>query len=406
MLIYEFKLQGTTAQFQAIEEGIRVTQFVRNKCLRLWRDERSTKPYDLNKYCAILAKDFEFASKLNSQARQAAAERAAFAIQRFYERCKLKARGEWTSKVGYPQFQKDCRSIEYKVSGWKLSDDRKRITFTDGLGIGTLKMVGTRDLCWFDAKQFKRVRVLKRADGYYAQFCVDAERRESVEPSGKAVGLDVGLSHFVTDSGGQRVENPRFLKKAQKNLKRLHRRVSRKAKGSSNRGKARNRLGRGYLKVTRQRKDFAVKTARCVVKNNDFIAFEDLKIANMVRNGCMSHAIHDAAWGQFVGYVGYYGQVFGKVVVAVAAAYTSQDCSGCGARVQKALSTRTHVCPQCALVLDRDWNAAKNILTRGLEKVSHEDFQIRRGTPESTLGEIVSDIACDAMVVEPRIPRL
>ena len=116
MLIYEFKLQGKPSQFQAIDEAIRTTQFVRNKCLRFWIDGKDVKPYDLNKYCAVIAKEFEFAAKLNSQARQSAAERAAFAIKRFYAN-----RQEGKAKKGFPRFQKDCRSVEYKTTGWKLS---------------------------------------------------------------------------------------------------------------------------------------------------------------------------------------------------------------------------------------------------------------------------------------------
>ena len=398
MQIYEFKLQGSAQQFQAIDEAIRTVQFVRNKCLRFWIDGEKVKPYDLNKYCAILAQEFEFACKLNSQARQAAAERAAFAIKKFYDNCKTEK-----AKKGYPKFQKDNRSVEYKTTGWKLSDDRKRITFTDGCGIGTLKIVGTRDLNWFDLKQFKRVRIVRMADGFYVQFCIDAQRKEVVQPSGVALGIDVGLLHFYTDSEGRTVEAPEFLRKVEKKLKRLHRRVSRKEKSSANRRKARNALGRGYLKVSRQRKDFAVKTARCVLMSNDVIAFEDLQIANMVKNHHLAKSICDASWGQFINYAKYYGQVFGKIVVAVPPQYTSQDCSGCGARVQKTLSTRTHQCPNCNLMLDRDHNAAINILSRGLELRSQTENT--GGQPGiNAWGESVSPLLAEAVLVEPRIP--
>lgn len=117
MIVYEFKAIINKHQAVAIEEAIRITQFLRNKCLRFWVDNEKVKPYDLNKYTAVLAKEFEFADKLNSMARQAAAERAAFAIKRFYNNCKAKVPG----KKGYPQFQKNNRSLEYKTSGYKLS---------------------------------------------------------------------------------------------------------------------------------------------------------------------------------------------------------------------------------------------------------------------------------------------
>ena len=117
--------------------------------------------YDLNKYCAVLAKEFPFTNQLNSMARQAAAERAWVSIQSFYDNCKGKVSG----KKGFPQFQKDCRSVEYKTSGWKLSDDRKSIIFTDKKGIGKLKLKGTHDLNFYQPDQIKRVRLVKRADG-------------------------------------------------------------------------------------------------------------------------------------------------------------------------------------------------------------------------------------------------
>src|SRR5256885_1275659 len=109
VLIYEYKLDATKAQYHAIDEAIRVVQFIRNKCLRLWMDERDISNNDLQCFCAVLAKEYPFATNLNSQARQVAADRARFAIQRFYENCKTKKPG----KKGYPQFQHDNRSVEY-----------------------------------------------------------------------------------------------------------------------------------------------------------------------------------------------------------------------------------------------------------------------------------------------------
>jgi putative transposase len=137
--------------------------------------------------------------------------------------------------------------------------------------------------------------------------------------------------------------------------------------GSANRKKAINRLGRKHLKVSRQRKDFAVKTALCVVKSSDFIAYEDLQVRNMVKNHKLAKSISDAAWSQFAQWLQYLGKVYGKTVVAVAPQYTSQDCSTCGTLVHKALSVRTHVC-ECGAVLARDHNAALNILAKALRQ--------------------------------------
>lgn len=218
MLVLEFKADGKTLQFNAINEAIRVTQFIRNKSIRFWMDGNAKSCFDLNKYTAVLAKEFDFANKLNSQARQSAAERAWSAIARFYDNCKKQIPG----KKGFPQFQKDCRSVEYKTSGWRMAENRRSITFSDKCGIGKLKLKGTRDLHFYQPDQIKRIRLMKRADGYYVQFCVSVDRSESVEPSGNAIGLDVGLNDFYTDSNNQTIDNPRFLRKGERRLKWLN----------------------------------------------------------------------------------------------------------------------------------------------------------------------------------------
>src|SRR5438270_7472681 len=365
MLIYEYKLDGTQAQYAAIDEAIRIVQFIRNKCLRLWMDTRGTNQNDLQCYCAVLSKEFPIASRLNSQARQASAARAWFAIERFYDNCKHKKPG----KKGYPRFQHDNRSVEYKQTGWKLSPDGRHITFTDGCGIGQLRLVGnpSQKIEAFPPAHIKRVRLVRRADGYYAQFGVAAQRALVHQPSGKQVGIDLGLRSFLTDSQGHTIENPRHLRKAEKKLKRLHRHLSRKHKGSKNRKKARRVLAKGYLKVQRQREDFARKQANALISSHDLIAYEHLQIRNLVKNRHLAKSISDAAWGRFLTWVKYYGTVHGVPVLAVEPAFTSQQCSGCGSMVRKSLRVLTHVCPPCGLVLGRDHNAAKNILQKALE---------------------------------------
>lgn len=366
MLVLEFKAYGKSKQFKAIDEAFRTVQFIRNKALRFWMDGLGKSQYDLNKYCAVLAFDFPFCNELNSMARQASAERAWSAIARFYDSCKKQIPG----KKGFPQFQKNNRSVEYKSTGWKLSPGRKYITFTDKKGIGSLKLKGTRDLHFYQPDQFKRVRIVKRADGYYVQLCVSVDRSFTVEVTGSAIGLDVGLKEFYTDSSGEMIENPRFLRSGERRLKMAQRRVSKRVKRSKNRRKAIQILGLRHLKISRQRKDHAVKLARCVITSHDVVAYEDLRIKNMVRNHCLAKSINDASWYQFRVWLEYFGKVFGKITIAVTPNGTSLECSSCGTVVKKGLSTRTHIC-QCGTMLDRDHNAARNILRRGLSTVGH-----------------------------------
>jgi putative transposase len=251
-------------------------------------------------------------------------------------------------------------------------------------------MKGTRDLNFYQPDQIKRVRLVKRADGYYVQFCIQVDREEVIEPTHRTIGLDVGLESFYTDSLGNKVENPRFYRTGEKKMKRSQRLVSRKVKGSSNRHKARVKLARVHLKISRQRKDHAIKLARCVITSNDVVVYEDLRIKNMVKNHCLAKSINDAGWYQFRVWLEYFGKVFGRITIPVSPAYTSQECSNCGVIVRKSLSTRTHVC-QCGCVLDRDHNAGINILNSGLGKAGQaltsvlaESFRSGSPTMETT----------------------
>ncbi|KOP26240.1 transposase [Hapalosiphon sp. MRB220] len=370
MLVLEAKLKGKQSQYNSIDEAIRTVLFVRNKALRHWMDNKDVGKNDIQKLCAVLAKEFDFANKLNSMARQASADRAWLAIKRFYDNCKAKK----PNKKGFPRFKKRGHSVEYKTTGYKLSADRKYIIFSDGFNIGKLKLIGTRDLSFYSVKQIKRVRIVKRADGYYCQFCVDFERKEKHQHNGNQIGIDVGLEFFYTDSEGRTIENPRLLRKSEKSLKRKQRRVSKSKKGSSNRRKAVNKLAKKHLKVSRQRKDFAVKTARTLVQSNDLVVYEDLQVKNMVKNHHLAKSISDASWSLFTDWMDYYAKVFDTWAIAVAPHYTSQDCSVCGTRVKKSLSTRTHKCNECGTVMHRDHNAAIIILNKGLKStVGHTE---------------------------------
>ena len=138
MLVFEMKVYAKKVQYQRMDEAIRTAQFIRNKALRYWMDNKGIGKYDLSAYCKVLAAEFPFAHKLNSMARQSSADRAWAAISRFYSNCKKKIPG----KKGFPRFKKHSRSVEYKTSGWKLSENRKEVTFTDKFEIGTIKLKG------------------------------------------------------------------------------------------------------------------------------------------------------------------------------------------------------------------------------------------------------------------------
>jgi putative transposase len=205
------------------------------------------------------------------------------------------------------------------------------------------------------------IRLVRRADGYYCQFCIDVEVKDIQPLTGNEIGLDVGIESFYTDSNRYQEANPKFLRKVEKSVKHAQRRIYKKKKGSSGRKKARAIFARKHLNISRQRNEHAKKVARNVCKSNDLVAYENLQVRNLLRNHCLAKSIADASWYLFRQWIEYFAGKFGKLAVAVAPHYTSQKCSSCGVIVKKSLSTRTHVC-SCGCNLHRDENAAINIL--------------------------------------------
>jgi putative transposase len=211
----------------------------------------------------------------------------------------------------------------------------------------------------------KTVTISREADGWYVIVsCADVPV-QPLPPTGNETGIDVGLKVFLVTAHGVVFENPRHLRKAERYLNRCQRRVSRRKRGSNRRRKAVVLLAKAHQHVQRQRVDFHHKTALALIRVNDTIYLEDLRVANLVRNHRLAKSISDAGWAAFRAILEARAVCAGRRVIAVPAQYTTQDCSGCGERVSKSLSIRTHVCHACGVVLDRDENAAKNILWLG-----------------------------------------
>ncbi|MGB3208684.1 MAG: transposase [Crinalium sp.] len=287
MLVLEYKAVVNKKQQLAINEAIRTTQFVRNKALRYWMDapkEAKVNKITLSNYSTALRKEFEFVKELSSMACQAAAERAWTAIARFYNNCQKGKPG----KKGFPRFQKDNRSVEYKTCGWSLHPTKRRITFTDKKGIGEVKLLGKWDIHTYPAKSIKRVRIVKRADGFYVQFCLSIDVQKESRTGDGEIGLDVGLEYFYSDSNGHHEPNPQFLRKAEKAIKHAQRQISKKEKGKNQRRKAIQRYTRKHLKVSRQRNEHSKRLGRCVCKANALVAYEDLIVRNMVKKSLSS----------------------------------------------------------------------------------------------------------------------
>jgi putative transposase len=216
-----------------------------------------------------------------------------------------------------------------------LNPSKRRINFIDKKGIGEVKLLGKWDIHTYPVELIKRVRIVRRADGYYVQFCVKVDNQQSCPVTTSEVGIDVGLEYFYSDSNGNHEENPRYLRKAEKDIKRVQRKIYKKKKGSSGRKKARGIYARKHLKVTRQRNEHAKKLARNLCLANAKVVLEDLNISGLVKNHKLAKSIVDASWYNFRQWLEYFGTKFGRKIIAVPPHFTSQECSNCGACIAK-----------------------------------------------------------------------
>ena len=203
---------------------------------------------------------------------------------------------------------------------------------------------------------------------YFAALNVDFEPKFK-QNNGNQIGIDVGLKEFYTDSNRNKVDNPRYLEKSEKKLKREQRKLSRKQKHSSNRNKQRIKVARIYEKITNQRNDFLQKESTKLVRENQTICIEDLNVKGMIRNHKLAKAISSVSWSKFFTILEYKATWYGNEIIKVPIMYpSSQICSCCGYKnpLVKNLAIRSWECPQCHTKHDRDFNAAVNILNKGL----------------------------------------
>ena len=266
------------------------------------------------------------------------------------------------AKPGHPRFRSVRRydSLTWD-SGWGLRDGRLALQ-----GIGQVKMKWHRPL--HASAVVRTVTVRRVAERWYACFSLEVSRSPQVAPAGRpAVGLDLGIQHFATLSTGENVPGPRAYRSAIRQLRVAQRRVCRRHKGSHRRHNARLLLARRHERIRNLRHDHAHKLTRRLVSDFGLIAVENLHVGGLAR-GPLAKDVTDRGWAAFLTTLEYKAAEAGTRLIRVPQRGTSQTCSGCGVVVPKGLSERTHRCPLCGLVIDRDTNAARNILRLGLSR--------------------------------------
>ncbi len=345
-----------------------------------WQDERRPTSYSLQQWILteVRHSDPEI-GMLYSQVGQDVLRRLDTAFKGFFE-----------EKARYPRYKKLSGSGSFTYpqayNGSVKPDIRRGRLFVSK--IGSVPAVFHRPLP--KDSRLKTCTIVREPDGkWYASMVFEEvvplqHLRESVLlPIAKTpVGVDLGLLSLITTSDGEQVEHPHLLRKSERRLKHLQRDLSRKKKGSKNRFKARRRVTSRYSKVRRQRLDFNHKLSTRLVERHGFIAFEDLRIRNMIKNHKLAKSIQDAAWGQLVRFTEYKALRSGSRVVRVPAAYTSQECFYCGTLNTIELDVREFTCIGCGRLIQRDPNAARVVLKRGLALAGLAASKVGRDTPE------------------------
>lgn len=321
------------------------------------KDLKVTYPNLKDVYCQVL---------------QNVAVRVDLAYQSFFRRVK-----SGDKKVGYPRFKSIGRydSLTYPLygRGIKVVDNRIRVT-----GIGHIKTVFHREI----EGTPKSVIIKKSSTGkWYVSFSCEISENKILPKSELNVGIDVGLETFAYMSDESKIDNPRFFRKEEKELGKVQHKLDKVTKKDKNnkvlnvkdktRIKAKKVVSRVHERIAFKRHNFTHHESRKIINKYQVICVEDLDVNKMVHNHCLAKSISDASWSSFFNLLHVKAVEAGRVVVKVNPAYTSQDCSSCGHREKKSLSTRQHECKCCGLSINRDLNASLNILRIGLDSLGN-----------------------------------
>jgi len=356
---YKYRLYPNKEQIRKFEQTLDICRNLYNNALTQRR-----KYYQENGKGLSRIKQQEFLkerkdediylTQVHSQVLQDVLFRIEKAFTLFFVRLKAQ-----NGKAGYPRYKSRNRYHSFTYSqqpGFTLTDKGLKLS-----KIGVIKIKLHRPI----QGEIKTCTIKREVDRWYACFSCQVNSLNKLVPQ-KAVGIDMGITHFAYLSNGEVIDNPKYLIKQEPKLKRAQRKISKGQKGSKNRNKQKIKVAKIHRKIKDQRSDFLHKLSRKMVDNFSFIAVEDLVISNMIKNHYLAKSIADASWGQFFNYLAYKVEETGGKVVRADPKGTSQVCSRCGSLVPKSLSVKIHKCSYCGIVLDRDYNSALNILQRAV----------------------------------------
>ena len=376
-IAYKYRIYPNNAQKEFFAKCFGCVRFFYNKSLSDMNDIYKATGKFKNITPASYKEDYSFLKEVDSLALANAQLNRNTAFKAFF-----------SHKTAFPKYKSKRNDQSYTTNNQKgsvkLSDNHRYISIPKCQRI-RIKM--HRDLEGI----IKSITVTRTTDNkYYMSLLVEEETKQA-KPIDKMIGLDLGIKELIVDSNGHKYKNHKYLTKSQEKLAKEQRKLSKMVKGSNDRNKQRIKIARLYKHIQNQRNDYLHKLSRKIIDENQVICIEDLKVKDMEHKNKLARNITDASWSRLVSMLTYKANWYGRKVIKVPNNYpSSQLCSICGYKnsITKSLNIRKWTCPECGSIHDRDINAAKNILSKGIETLTkdgtHPDSLFMLGSLDSS----------------------